>query len=56
MTPDQQKMLDECFDAESGLSPRELEFIGNLEENYRHRELSAKQADWLMAIASRLIA
>jgi hypothetical protein len=45
MTTDQEKTLDECLEAESGLAPWELDFIDNLDQNFRDRDLSEKQAN-----------
>lgn len=55
MTPDQLKMLDECIEAESGLSGWEIDFIENLDANFRGRELTDRQADKLEAINEKVI-
>lgn len=54
MTGDELKMLDETMDAESGLSERELEFLEDLDNNYRDRDLTGPQSRWLASIASRV--
>jgi len=45
--------LDQCLQAESGLSPWEIDFIESMEK-LRNRDLSTLQADKLYDIASRL--
>lgn len=50
MTKDQQSMLDECLNAGSGLTPWELQFIEDLDSNWRDRELSVKQSTVLSRI------
>ncbi len=54
MTDEELKMLDEAIDAESGLRPRELDFIEDLDERYRNCDLSPKQSAWIGNIADRL--
>jgi hypothetical protein len=55
MTSEQQQMVDELCELESGLSGREIDFIDDLASNYEERELSEKQSDWLESIHRRLV-
>ena len=55
MTSDELSMLDDALNAEHGLSPREIDFIEDLENNWRARELSTKQESWLSDIATRAV-
>ena len=54
MTSDQEKMLDECLSAESGLTGWELDFVDNLDSNWRDRELTERQSDALVRIVEKL--
>ena len=51
MTDDQEKMLNDLLAKESGLSGWEVDFLDNLNNNWRDRDLSEKQADVLEKIA-----
>jgi hypothetical protein len=55
VTKDQEDMLDECLNAEGGLSAWELDFIDNLDQNFRDRELSDAQADKLEDINAKVL-
>ena len=55
MTKDQEAMLDECLNAESGLTPWECDFIDNLDQNFRERELSDKQVEVLERINGKIL-
>lgn len=55
MTPDQETMLDECMEAESGLTPWELDFIDNLDQNFRDQDLSEKQEEVLNRINTKAL-
>lgn len=50
MTQVQTHQLDSLCEMESGLTPWELDFVCNLDENWRDRDLSDKQADLLERI------
>lgn len=54
MTGDQQKMLDDCLAAECGLSGWELDFVDNLDQHWRARELTDRQTDSLVRIVEKL--
>jgi hypothetical protein len=43
-------MLDDLLNVDHGLSPRAVDFIGDLDKNWRGRELTDKQLDWLKAL------
>lgn len=51
---DLEKMLDELLDAEGGLSGKEIDFLDNLNNNYRGR-ITKAQADWLEKIWNRIL-
>ena len=53
MTEQQEKLLDELLEQESGLSGKEMDFLGDLDTKWRERELTEKQAEWLEAIGER---
>jgi hypothetical protein len=55
MTGEQEAMLDECLNAESGLSGWELDFVENLDQNFRDRPLSEKQVDRLIEINAKVL-
>lgn len=55
MTKDQENMLDECLNAEAGLSPWEIDFIDNLDQNFRERPLSEKQVEVLLRINGKIL-
>ena len=50
----EQAMLDDALKAESGLSGWEIDFLENLNEVFRKRELSVKQHDKLQEIVDML--
>lgn len=54
MTEVELHYLDSLLDCENGLTPWELDFIESLDENFRERNLSEKQADRLEAIYDML--
>lgn len=54
MNEDEQKLLDDLLDAESGLHGREIDFIDSLDRS-RNIELSVKQEAWLRRIADRVL-
>ena len=49
-----EQLLDDLLQVESGLRPRELEFIEDLDGNWRGKKLSEKQNNWLELIHDRL--
>ncbi len=53
MTEDQKRMLDECLEMDEGLRPREMDFLDNLDRNYRVKGLTAPQEKWLEEIHGR---
>lgn len=53
MTEQEISKLEDLLDLDEGLSGKELDFICNLDESWRDRELSEKQSDWLSSIWSR---
>jgi hypothetical protein len=53
MTDDEQEMLDECLDAEQGLSGWELDFIEDMDKK-RNITLSDKQHAKLREIVEKL--
>ncbi len=55
MTKDEEQMLDECLDAESGLSAWELDFIDNLDHNWRGRDLTERQHETLERIVGKVL-
>lgn len=55
MTSEQEKMLQECLDSDHGLTAWELDFIENLDENFRDRPLSEKQVDILVRINGKVL-
>ena len=55
MTHDQEAMLDECLNAESGLTPWECDFLDSLDQNFRERKLSDKQAEVLERINRKVL-
>jgi len=55
MTKDQESMLEECLNAESGLTPWEMDFIDNLDQNFRERDLSEKQTEVLERINGKIL-
>lgn len=42
----QDEMLEECLSADHGLTPRELDFIDDLDRHWRDKVLSDKQIAW----------
>ena len=54
MTDEEEQMLDDALEYESGLTPWELDFIDNLDKVYRERELSVKQIDVLERITHKI--
>jgi len=54
MTENQEQMLDECLEADHGLTPKEIDYLEDLDNNWRDRDLSQKQADWLERINARI--
>jgi hypothetical protein len=53
MNNDQEEKLDELLDLDEGLSGWEIDFITNLDENWRARELTPKQSETLNKIHER---
>ncbi len=53
MSEDQKRILDECLELDEGLRPREMDFLDNLDQNYRAKELTVPQERWLEAIHGR---
>ncbi|MFH1417296.1 MAG: hypothetical protein ABII12_03305 [Planctomycetota bacterium] len=56
MTQQQEDMLDEILATESGMTGREMDFIEDMDARWRTRALSEKQADWLIAIWTKVCA
>lgn len=54
MTDSQIKKLDELLEKEEGLFSGEIDLIDNLDNNFRERNLSEKQENWLDRIWDRL--
>jgi len=46
-------MLDECLELDEGLAPREMDFLDNLDRNYRSKGLTDPQLKWLKDIHGR---
>ena len=46
-------MLDEVLEVEEGLSGREIDFLDSLDNGWRGRDLTEKQAEWLNKIWER---
>lgn len=55
MTKDQESILDDLLAADSGLTGREIDYIEDLDQNWRDRDLSEPQNDWLQRIAERVL-
>lgn len=55
MTEQEIAYLDDLLDVEAGLSGWELDFIENLDTQYRDRDLSEKQADTLRQIHEQVL-
>lgn len=55
MTTDQTAMLNECLDADRGLTAWELGFIEDLDRNWRDSNLSPKQAEKLAQINEKVL-
>lgn len=54
MTHDEITQLDLGLATESGLSAREIDFLDNLDNNYRDKSLTRPQEKWLEDIADRI--
>ena len=54
MNTEQQELLDDLLNVDSGLSAREIEFIEDLDKNWRDRDLTNKQWEWMEKIAQRV--
>jgi hypothetical protein len=54
MTNNEQSMLDEVLEAERGLSPRDIDFIDNLDQHWRDKDLSTAQRQWLEDLIGRI--
>lgn len=52
MTDDQQAILDELMEVDSGLRGKDIDFLDSLDRQ-RERNLSQKQLDWLNDLADR---
>lgn len=55
MTKNQQDLLDELLKVESGLSAKEMDFLEDLDKDWRDRKITDKQWDWLQAIGERVL-
>lgn len=55
MTRDEEKMLDECLDTETGLTDWEIGFIEALDRDWRGRPLSEKQHDALERTVNKVL-
>ena len=53
MTSDQEAMLDDLLQFESGLRGADMDFLESLDEAWRERDLSKKQAKWLENLVDR---
>jgi len=54
MTKDELEQLDLALATEGGLSAREIDFLDNLDNNWRNRNLTHPQEKWLKDIADRI--
>lgn len=54
MTHDEIEQLDLGLATESGLSAKEIDFLDNLDNNYRKKPLTWPQEKWLKDIADRI--
>lgn len=54
MTKDEIAQLDQVLTIEGGLSIREINFVENLDNNYRDKPLTWPQEKWLGDIADRI--
>lgn len=54
MNEEEEQMLDEALEAESGLTLWEIDFVDSLDKLYRKKELSFKQIEILQRIADNL--
>ena len=55
MTKDEEEALDECLEAEECLTKWELDFLDNLDKNYRKTRLSPRQSKVLMRINEKIL-
>ena len=55
VTDDEEQLLDDLIDLESGLSPWEIDFVENLDRHWRDRDLTEKQSDTLRDIGRSLL-
>jgi len=54
MSPGLEKLLDEILELDAGLSGSEMDFLDNLDQNYRDRDLTDRQVVWIEQIAHRM--
>lgn len=55
MTEQQERLLDDLLATDSGLSGREIDFLDDLDQRWRNRDLSEPQNDWLQRIGERVL-
>ena len=55
MTETEKNIVDQLMEETDRLSPREFEFVEDLQQTYQERELSEKQWDWLNDISVRIL-
>lgn len=55
MTVKQERLLDDILAVDRGLTGREIDFLDDLDQNWRDRDLSERQDDWLQRIGERVL-
>ncbi len=55
MTSEQEKLLDELLEKDSGLTGWEMDFIDDMDQKFRERPLSEKQADALLRVWEKVM-
>ena len=54
MTNQQIDMLDEILASDSGMTGRDMDYTEDLDANWRTRNLSEKQSEWLASIWAKV--
>lgn len=54
LADDLEELLDDLLNVDGGMSGKECDFIDDLDQTYRGRNLTERQADWLRAIHERV--
>lgn len=54
MTREQEDLLDDLLNVESGLSGKSIDFICDLDQAWRERDLTDKQSDYLHSLARQV--